>query len=83
MVWSADLLVTATALTLVQLLGTGGTMWLYALMNVLAFVFIWYLVPETSGLSLEEIEGTLREGKFRPNIGQAPRRAMQAASVQK
>lgn len=40
MVWGADLLVTATALTLVQMIGTGGTMLIYALMNILAFAFI-------------------------------------------
>ena len=80
MVWSSDLLVTATALTLVQMLGTGGTMWIYAVMNVLAFVFIWYFVPETSGHSLEEIEGALREGRFRPALGRMPEHEMQPAA---
>jgi sugar porter (SP) family MFS transporter len=40
MVWGSNLIVTATALTLVHSLGTGGTMLLYGLMNVLAFVFV-------------------------------------------
>lgn len=79
-VWSADLLVTATALSLVQMIGTGGTMWVYAVMNVLAFAFIWYLVPETSGHTLEEIEGALREGKFRPALGRVPEHEMEPAS---
>jgi hypothetical protein len=65
----ADLLVTATALTLVAMIGAGGTMWMDAAMNVLAFVFIRYLVPETAGQSLEEIEGALREDWFRPSRG--------------
>lgn len=80
MVWGADLLVTATALTMVQVLGTGGTMWVYAAMNVLAFVFVWFLVPETAGHSLEDIEGALREDRFRPALGRAPGREMQAAA---
>ena len=80
-VWGADLLVTATALTMVQLLGTGGTMWVYAGMNVLAFVFIWFLMPETAGHSLEDIEGALRSDRFRPARGQAPEREMEPAAT--
>lgn len=80
MVWGADLLVTATALTLVQWVGAGGTMWIYALMNVLAFAFIWYQVPETSGHSLEDIESALRQGRFRPALGRAPEHEMEPAS---
>ncbi len=66
MVWSSDLLVTATALTLVHLLTTGGTMWVYGVMNVLAFLFIKRFVPETKGRSLEDIETMLRDGDFHP-----------------
>ena len=72
MVWGADLLVTATALTLVQWIGTSGTMWVYAGMNVLAFLFIWRFVPETAGHSLEEIETALHEDRFRPALGKQP-----------
>jgi hypothetical protein len=48
-VWGADLLVTATALTLVAMIGAGGTMWVYAAIDVLAFVVIrhWSLRPPT------------------------------------
>lgn len=66
MVWGSDLLVTATALTLIQTLTVGGTMWLYAAMNVLAFFFIMRKVPETAGRSLEDIETMLKEGNFHP-----------------
>ena len=55
-----------TALTLVSSLGTGGTMWVYAGMNVLAFLFTLRLVPETAGRSLEDIENSLRQGEFHP-----------------
>src|SRR4051812_44594019 len=66
MVWGADLIVTATALTLVSALGTGGAMWVYAAMNVLALFFTLRFVPETAGRSLEDIECSLRQGEFHP-----------------
>ncbi|WP_150123470.1 MFS transporter [Halotalea alkalilenta] len=38
----------------------------YAGLNVLGFLFIFFLVPETKGKSHEEIENELKEGTFRP-----------------
>ncbi len=66
MVWSSDLLVTATALTLVQLVTTGGVMLIYGLLNVAAMFFIFRFVPETAGCSLEDIENKLRNKEFHP-----------------
>ncbi|MGY6769842.1 sugar porter family MFS transporter [Komagataeibacter sp. NFXK3] len=62
--WTADLLISLTTLSLVQALGAAGTFWMYAGLNVLAFVFIWRYVPETRGRSLEEIETALKAGAF-------------------
>ena len=67
MVWGADLLVTATALTLISLLTTGGTLWVYAGMNVLAFFFAKRFFPEVGGKSLEEVETMLHEERFAPS----------------
>lgn len=67
--WGSDLLVTGTALTLVQLITLGGTMWFYAAVNLASFVYVLFLVPETAGASLEDIEGALRGGRFRPTRG--------------
>jgi MFS transporter, sugar porter (SP) family len=54
--WSANLLVSVTFLSLISLVGKSYTFWLYACMAVLAFVFCWFLVPETRNRSLEQIE---------------------------
>jgi len=67
--WGSDLLVTGTALTLVTLITLGGTMWFYAAVNLAAVIFVFFLVPETSGASLEDIELALHEGRFRPTRG--------------
>lgn len=67
--WGSDLLVTVTALTLVLWLGLGGAMWVYAGLNVVAWVFIFFRLPETKNRSLEDIERSLRDGVFLPRVG--------------
>jgi hypothetical protein len=42
-------------------------MWLYALFNVAAWVFVYFRMPDLTGKSLEDIESRLSEGKFRPS----------------
>src|SRR5262249_41911869 len=53
--WCGTLLVTLTFLSLVRALTAAGTFLLYAAISVAAFVFVWRLLPETKGRSLEEI----------------------------
>ena len=65
--WGSNLLLTATALSMVNLLGIGGAMWFYAFLNFLGFVFIYFMMPETKGRSLEEIETSLKDGTFYPS----------------
>ncbi|MFW7269534.1 sugar porter family MFS transporter [Gluconacetobacter sp. Hr-1-5] len=67
--WAADLLISLTTLSMVQSFGAGGTFLLFGLVNALAFLFVLRFVPETRGLSLEEIEGRLREGTFLRTAG--------------
>lgn len=66
MLWGANLVLTGTALSVVNMLGVGGAMVLYGLFNLIGFFFIYYLVPETAGRSLEDIEHSLHEGTFQP-----------------
>lgn len=54
--WGANLLVSLTFLTLVQSLGAPRTFWLYGLLAAGAWIFSYWLVPETKGKSLEQIE---------------------------
>lgn len=56
-------MVAATFPTLVAILGHAVTFWLYGVIAVAAWVFIYRLVPETKGKSLEQIEEHWRLGK--------------------
>ncbi len=55
-----------TLLTLISGIGVGPAMWLYGLFNVAAWIFVYFRMPDLTGKSLEEIEGKLSDGKFRP-----------------
>lgn len=65
--WTTNLVITLTVLTIIDAIGVGQTMWLYALFNVLAWIFVFVRMPELTGRSLEQIERALRAGKFRPS----------------
>jgi len=64
--WATNMVITLTVLTIIQGIGVGQTMWLYAAFNVAAWIFVYLRMPELTGHSLEGIESRLREGKFRP-----------------
>lgn len=51
---------------LTQQFNHGFSYWIYGLMGILAALFVWKLVPETKGKTLEEIEKLWK--KSRPNI---------------
>jgi hypothetical protein len=66
MLWSTNLVISLTILTMIDAIGVGPAMWVYAGFNVAAFLFVWRRMPELSGHSLEEIETALRRGRFSP-----------------
>jgi sugar porter (SP) family MFS transporter len=57
--WLANLLMTLTFLSLIDNMGPANTFWLYGLLAILSWFFIYYRVPETKQMSLEEIEANL------------------------
>ncbi len=64
--WGSNVIITLTLLPMVETIGVGPTMWVYAGFNVVAFVFVWRYFPEVAGRSLEDIEASLAEGTFHP-----------------
>jgi MFS family permease len=64
--WSTNLLITLTLLTMMDVFGVGQTFWIYAGFNVAAFIFVYLRLPEVTGHSLEDIEAHLRDGRFTP-----------------
>ncbi len=54
--WLSNMLVAGFFLDLVGAIGRGATFLIYAAMTFLAIIFTLKMVPETKGLSLEEIE---------------------------
>jgi len=61
--WGANLIVSFSFLPLFEAAGAAFTYWLYALVSLLGIAFVWRLVPETKGMSLEEIEERLLSEK--------------------
>jgi len=54
--WTGCTLVAQTFPSLLEAIGPSWTFWLYAMTTPVAFLFVLYLVPETKGMSLEQIE---------------------------
>lgn len=54
--WCANLIISMTFLTLADTLGQPPTFGLYASLSFLALVFFVFLVPETRGRTLEDVE---------------------------
>jgi sugar porter (SP) family MFS transporter len=61
--WGSNLIVSLTFLTLLEKLGASSTFLLYALASVASWLFAFYLVPETKGRTLEQIEAFWRTGR--------------------
>jgi SP family arabinose:H+ symporter-like MFS transporter len=54
--WSGTLVVTFTFLSLVNALNLGGTFAIYGALSFVCLVFVWKMVPETKGRTLEQIQ---------------------------
>jgi len=58
--WGSNFIVALTFPVLLAALGGAGAFWLFAAIGVVAWLFVFFMVPETKGRSLEEIEADLR-----------------------
>ena len=67
--WIANMAVGATFLSLLNGIGNAATFWLYAGLNLLFLLFTFAFVPETKGITLEDIERNLMQGKRLRDIG--------------
>jgi SP family galactose:H+ symporter-like MFS transporter len=67
--WIANMIVGFTFLTLLNSFGHTNTFWLYAGLNLVFIVLTFWLVPETKGITLEQIERNLMSGKRLRDIG--------------
>ena len=67
--WIVNMIIGATFLTLINTFGIAATFWIYTCLNVLFVVLTILLIPETKGISLENIEKNLMEGKRLRDIG--------------
>ncbi len=54
--WTTCALVSQTFPWLLENLGPAGCFWLYASLCSPSILFVWFVVPETKGRTLEEIE---------------------------
>ena len=54
--WSGTLLVTLTFLSLVKVLNLWGTFAIYGALSFACLLFVWKMVPETKGRTLEQIQ---------------------------
>ncbi|MET8694354.1 sugar porter family MFS transporter [Streptomyces bauhiniae] len=64
--WSTNLLITLTLLSMISAFGVGQVFWIYAFFNVAAWLFVWWKMPELTGHSLEDIEQHLKNHEFQP-----------------
>jgi sugar porter (SP) family MFS transporter len=62
--WFFDFLIAFTTLSMFQYLGAAGPFWIFTGISVVSLVFVYFLLPETKGKTLEEIEHELHQGRF-------------------
>lgn len=67
--WFWNFVVSSTFLTLLDAIGPGGAFLLYAVMCAASFVFCYHKTPETTGVTLEQIEQNIRNGLPLREIG--------------
>lgn len=67
--WGANFIVAMTFLTIVNVFGSATTFWIYGFVCLLGILFTYFYVPETKGVSLEQIELNLQAKKPTRELG--------------
>ncbi len=68
--WLWNFIVSSTFLTLLNAIGPSATFLVYAILCIFSFIFCYYKVPETKGVTLEQIEENIRRRLPLREIGQ-------------
>lgn len=63
--FSASFVVLFTFPIVSEVAGYSAPFWMFTVVTIIGFVFIFYMVPETRGMTLAEIQDTLKSGKVR------------------
>jgi SP family galactose:H+ symporter-like MFS transporter len=69
--WVANMAVAATFLSLLSTVGEANTFVLYAILNVVFGIVVFFYVPETRGVSLEKLGNDLMAGKRLRDLGKS------------
>jgi hypothetical protein len=59
--WATNFVVSLTFLTLARVMGNAGVFFLYAGIVFVSEIYFYFVVPETSGLSLHEIQAIFEQ----------------------
>jgi SP family galactose:H+ symporter-like MFS transporter len=70
--WTFAGLVMANSLTFMHTFGNASIFFLFSVFCVLAILFVYLFVPETRGITLEEMEFNLKAGKKLRDLGDRP-----------
>jgi len=65
--WIADTIVGQLTPILLKEIGTAETFWIFSFFCIVAFISVFYLLPETKGKSLEQIENFWKAEKIELN----------------
>jgi len=68
--WGSNTIVALTFLSIIHQIGMTQTFYLFALLCLLTLGFIFYFIPETKGVSLEQIERNIFDGVASRHLGQ-------------
>ena len=61
--WISNLIVSESFLSLTEVVGTAATFLIFGVVALIALVFVWKFVPETKGLSFEQVENLFKQEK--------------------